>query len=153
MFICGIAGICEFCPTRQRLTTDRAFQARTYLSDDLPLHKQSHRCVQAICISLHVKLEVVLRLFPLLNASATPMARSKAGHGYLLESLLERIVYVVLRCERPRTVSEGIVNTVCIRGGFEVCLWCFCCGCESVLARRLYSQMIVNCDITRCALD
>jgi len=80
MFVRGIAGICEFCPTRQPLTIDRAFQRRTYLSDDLSFHKQSHRCVQAICVSLHVKLEIVLGLFPLLNASATPIATSKGGH-------------------------------------------------------------------------
>jgi hypothetical protein len=50
-----------------------------YLGDDLPLHKQPHRCVQAICIPLHVELEVVLRLLPLSNASATPMRRAKTG--------------------------------------------------------------------------
>jgi len=81
MFERGIAGICEFCPTRQPFMTDRAFQTRTYLGDDLPLHKQSHRCMQAICVPLHVKLEVVLRLLPLSNASATPMATGKVGYG------------------------------------------------------------------------
>ena len=82
IFVRGIAGICGFCLTRQPLTTDRAFQTRTYLSNDLPLHKQSHRCVQAICVPLHVKLEIVLRLLPLsnANASATPIVTGKVGY-------------------------------------------------------------------------
>src|SRR5258706_11874024 len=80
MFVRGIAGICGFCPTRQPLTTDCAFQTRTYLSDDLPLHKQSHSWVQAICVPLHVELEIVLRLLPLSNASATPIATSKVDY-------------------------------------------------------------------------
>ena len=81
MFVRGIAGICGFCLTRQPLAMNRAFQTRTCLSDDLPFHKQSHRCVHAICIPLHIELEVVLRLFPLSNASATPMVISKWGRG------------------------------------------------------------------------
>ena len=81
IFVWGIAGICGFCPTRQPLATNRAFQTRTHLGDDLPFHKQPHRCMQAICIPLHVELKVVLRLFPLSNASATPMVTSKWGCG------------------------------------------------------------------------
>ena len=58
----------------------RVPETRTHLSDDLPLHKQSHRCVQAVCVPLHVKLEIVLRLLPLSNASATPIATSKVDY-------------------------------------------------------------------------
>jgi hypothetical protein len=149
MFVRGIAGICGFCPTRQPLARDRAFQTRTYLSDDLPLHKQSHRCMQAICVSLHVKLEVVLRLLPLSNASATPMVTSKVGHD-TFSSRCWSALFTLCSDASVRGPYRRVSCTPCaFAGGFEVCLWRFCCRGESILARRLYSQMVVNCGNTR----
>lgn len=101
--------------------------------------------MKTIRIPLQVELEVILRLLPLSNASAMLVATSKnyLGLWYLLQTLVECIVYVVLCCERPRSVSERIVHTVRVRGGFEVCLWRFCCRGESILARRLQSSLFV----------